>query len=1723
MAINVLLSQVVGQVFIVKANGEVVPAAQGTLLQTGDVVSVPRGRNGWLVTEEDEQIDVLDEALLVRAGNVESLAFPSDVLDIIAAIEEGEDPTQREGTETAAGEGARGSAITTGVVIEYNGATGTLYIQGFDTTGLTAAGLTEEQANALVSARFVPQQGTLEEGSETITVPVTRTDDEATVEGDTHASVSDRIGTVPASVSGTLTVVDPDSNNQTTLVDDTYKGTYGTLVVENGNWIYTVEKEAVAPLDDNKRVTDTITIVASDGSTHPIILSIDGINDPAVIAGDIVGTVVEADGTMTAHGQLTATDVDGNDNAFTPQILEGRWGELTIDEKGSWTYRSNDDEGAINRLGEGENLTDTLTVQAEDGTPLTISITIQGTDDLPVVSGETRAALTDNTTGEVQTVSGTLAITDADANDTPRFDDVTIDSDYGVLEIMGGEWTYTLNKVAASRLNAGETDTDIITLFASDGTQQILVISVTGTDDKPILKGDTIGSVSDNETPTTSGFINIFDPDSAHSPTLPDTTVNGEYGSLVLVDGIWTYTLTPGSVAALPEGETTIDILTVTASDGSTHDIIISITGTDQEPVMTGTTTGAIREGSTTLTATGSIELVDVDTGDSPTLPNGTTAGQYGTLALVDGNWTYTLDPELAQYLDEGQSTTDTISITASDGTVHDIVITITGSEDAAVLSGDTTGSVIDEAHSFTATGIVSISDPDASDNPTLPDTHQQGQYGTFSMVEGNWSYNLDPELAAVLDEGATVTDTITVTDSLGASHDIVISVTGTDNAAVISGTISGDIDAGTQPVTGEDAITTSGTLSISDRDSSDNPTFNATTQAGEYGTFEMADGKWTYTLDPLKAKPLDEDETAQDSFTVTASDGTSQVITVNLTGSEDAAVLSGDTTATINATTPPTQNIMVDRNPDGTWNVGNGDNLHLNLGNITSNASYQNSVGYYVMDTSGNVIRAAILFDNAHDLDNTSVNINTSGGEKVGLFMIPDGDSKGFNVGSVNLSFGSSGVIAYQGSTYGTAFVSESSKNGGYDYEDNQGTYSGWEDTVGGGDWDLNDVAFYVTATQQQSQPISASGIISVSDIDNGDNPTLPDTTVQGKFGTLVLTDGHWTYTVDESKAQQIKEEVREPLLITDSEGGQHEIVIALQGIDDVPVVTGVFTGAVTEGNMGDDIKVSSTLAISDPDIDDTPAFLDTTVQGDYGSLTLADGVWTYELDNAKAETLSDTDHVTDTLSLTATDGTVQNITISISGTNDAPFVVGTNSGTLVAPDTVTREYVDIRNIFWLNDGYSFTSGDMQYIGNEPPTLSFHKEATTVRIYDTDSVMHGDGTDWQGTNEYVYDTTQKVEINGRFYNVNFDYTFDYTDDAGNRYTFGVADIDLDGDRWHHRDPNEQGNFIIQLSGPQILAGTQLNYLPYSTSRQGSLRYRDIAVENADTDAFEARGTLFMLEVDANDTPPVFADTTVNGQYGSLNLVNGNWTYTLDPRSTPALGDNDTLTEVITLTATNGAQTQINVTIGGSESAITNAIPSGVSRSLSDVIALDDITFSGNDSNNRVAGSNDIDILLGNAGHDVIHGNAGDDIIDGGLGDDLLVGGQGNDLLAGGAGSDTYAFLQGDQGTVNKPTVDHIIDFNTQQDAINLSDLLNNETSDTLEGYLSMVDDGEGHAMLNISTQGDGHVDQQVVFDNMSVEEMAYAYSIDTNGMTSEQISASVIDTMVLQSKMIID
>ena len=111
------------------------------------------------------------------------------------------------------------------------------------------------------------------------------------------------------------------------------------------------------------------------------------------------------------------------------------------------------------------------------------------------------------------------------------------------------------------------------------------------------------------------------------------------------------------------------------------------------------------------------------------------------------GVWTYTLDNanSTVQALNAGDTLTDSFTVTTVDGTPQVVTITINGTNDAAIISGTTTGSVIEaggvaNAAPGTPTATGTLTDTDV-DNPantftavSSPTPSADG-YGTFTMT----------------------------------------------------------------------------------------------------------------------------------------------------------------------------------------------------------------------------------------------------------------------------------------------------------------------------------------------------------------------------------------------------------------------------------------------------------------------------------------------------------------------------------------------------------------------------------------------------------------------------------------------------------------------------------------------------------------------------------------------------------------------------------------------------------------------------------------------------------------------------------------------------------------------------------------------------------------------------------------------------------------------------
>ena len=132
-------------------------------------------------------------------------------------------------------------------------------------------------------------------------------------------------------------------------------------------------------------------------------------------------------------------------------------------------------------------------------------------------------------------------------------------------------------------------------------------------------------------------------------------------------------------------------------------------------------------------------------------------ANGYGTYTLTAaGVWIYILDNSNAavQALNVGGTLTDTFTATTTDGTQQVVTITILGTNDAAVISGDFTGTVLEAGGVANGTPgtPAATGDLDAADVDNPPDWVAVGTpaastngYGTYTLTAaGVWTYTVD-------------------------------------------------------------------------------------------------------------------------------------------------------------------------------------------------------------------------------------------------------------------------------------------------------------------------------------------------------------------------------------------------------------------------------------------------------------------------------------------------------------------------------------------------------------------------------------------------------------------------------------------------------------------------------------------------------------------------------------------------------------------------------------------------------------------------------------------------------------------------------------------------------------------------------------------------------------------------------------------------------------------
>ncbi|MGL4319347.1 MAG: VCBS domain-containing protein, partial [Paracoccaceae bacterium] len=401
----------------------------------------------------------------------------------------------------------------------------------------------------------------------------------------------------------------------------------------------------------------------------------------------------------------------------------------------------------------------------------------------------------------------------------------------------------------------------------------------------------------------------------------------------------WSYSVPSNLVQYLAAGETRVMVYTVAIVDLDGQPlnvpITITITGTNDAPVISTEAPATVNfaEDNAAISVSSSLAFTDLDIADTHSVsvavaatgtttgltlntaqqiallntPVLTTAGTQSTASNGTINYTFIGSSADFQYLAAGEVLTLTYTLTLSDGNTgtatRHVVITITGSNDAPTLSA-TTISYVDTAADDGPAGLESIipqvgnfaaTDADTSNTLTYDVTGSSASsalagfdravastYGTLYFNAATGDYRFVPDAAAIqgLKTNAVQTFAFSVTDGTATENNtITIDITGANDAAVITGTVSGNVTEASGVLNAMPGTpTATGTLTHTDRDDADvDNLFTASTQTGTYGSFTIGtNGVWTYTLDNngTAAQGLNTGDTPTESFTVTAADG---------------------------------------------------------------------------------------------------------------------------------------------------------------------------------------------------------------------------------------------------------------------------------------------------------------------------------------------------------------------------------------------------------------------------------------------------------------------------------------------------------------------------------------------------------------------------------------------------------------------------------------------------------------------------------------------------------------------------------------------------------------------------------------------------------------------------------------------------------------------------------
>ena len=701
----------------------------------------------------------------------------------------------------------------------------------------------------------------------------------------------------------TITVTDPYG------ATGTKKIVFDVTKVEGGT--------GPGPIELQRQESGGPTYVTEDGGSYEVILP------PSVASGftelkDGEGkpVKVDADDIWLVDNKGQSGIVDGDKT----HVVQTDYGSLILEkgDDGQWGYRFvlNNSSDIVQSLDEGDSIEKTFYVSAGTNR-VPIHVTITGINDQPVIESVGHLSIED--TGGI--VTGRVTTTDPDAGDVGSNEagegsgqtlSYTVSEGSGITltptsgQEKGAPGTYTLTKdgtdwgeftlnkdgsysfkpsAEAEKLLAGENANFNLTITVDDGsgapnssTEENLHITITGTNEAPVINGGKLTLEATEDTAITVGDKLDVSDDRVNEGNLSYSVAAGEgaassnagnmaagqYGTLFInADGTYSYQLNNQMQAVQELGEDSEPLkeaftIFVKDQDGAevAKTVTVTINGTNDAPVLSlDTPVLTIKEGSTAEVG-GTASATDVDKGD--TLTYSLKATGDGTVSEVNGEYvyktdygTFSIDPETGEYrfvldnsLDAVKNLRPTdvvdakVTVVVDDGhggvTEKELTVHIKGSDSVPEITDE--GSLaIDVAEEPESTAEKDIAaegwdhGPDGTHDDPLHYAAQGAQPVTidgqvWQMVTGKYgTLYLDPKTGKyryeLTEDMNHLADGETATESFGKIT--IADSTGNKITETITVTIKGSNDAPEIAVS-QPSGALAGTVTITDVDASD-------------------------------------------------------------------------------------------------------------------------------------------------------------------------------------------------------------------------------------------------------------------------------------------------------------------------------------------------------------------------------------------------------------------------------------------------------------------------------------------------------------------------------------------------------------------------------------------------------------------------------------------------------------------------------------------------------------------------------------------------------------------------------------------------------------------------------------------------------------------------------------------------------------------------------------